>query len=49
VRAEWYDPTNGHFRQVPGSPFAAAGSAAFTAPEANSDGDPDWVLILSRA
>ena len=49
VRARWYDPTNGTYRRVPGSPFDNAGTRRFSPPGKNGDGDPDWVLVLTAA
>jgi Putative collagen-binding domain of a collagenase len=46
--ARWYDPTNGTFHSISGSPFANSGSHQFTTPGANSAGDSDWVLLLDR-
>ena len=46
VTARWYDPTAGTFTSISGSPFANTGSRNFTTPGNNSDGDPDWVLVL---
>jgi hypothetical protein len=44
--ARWYDPTNGQYRAITGSPFPNTGSRQFQTPGNNSDGDPDWILIL---
>jgi hypothetical protein len=46
--ARWYDPASGAFVNIPGSPFANAGSRAFTPPGNNADGagNDDWVLLL---
>jgi chitodextrinase len=44
--ASWYDPANGTFTAIPGSPLANTGVRAFTPPGRNSAGDGDWVLIL---
>jgi Protein of unknown function (DUF4038)/Putative collagen-binding domain of a collagenase/Fibronectin type III domain len=46
VTARWYDPSNGTFTPISGSPFANSGSHDFTMPGNNADGDPDWVLLL---
>ena len=46
VTAAWYDPSNGTFTTIPGSPFANSGSQQFTPHGANNDRDPDWVLVL---
>src|SRR5262249_29482374 len=44
--ASWYDPANGTFTAIPGSPLANTGTRTFTPPGSNSDGDGDWVLVL---
>lgn len=44
--AHWYDPINGQFTEVSGSPFANSGDRSFTSPGANSAGDGDWILVL---
>jgi Protein of unknown function (DUF4038)/Putative collagen-binding domain of a collagenase len=44
--AQWFDPTNGTYKMVQGSPLANAGTQQFTSPGANSAGDSDWVLVL---
>ncbi len=44
--ARWWDPTNGTFTTVSGSPFAATGSRTYTHPGNNAGGDPDWLLVL---
>jgi hypothetical protein len=49
TRARWYDPSNGTFLQIIGSPFRNSGSHNFTTPGNNHDGDPDWVLDLDPA
>jgi hypothetical protein len=46
VKARWYDPTNGKFTAIAGSPFTATGNRNFTPPASNNAGDDDWVLIL---
>ena len=46
VTARWFDPANGTYRPISGSPFATAGTQNFTPPGNNSEGDPDWVLVL---
>jgi hypothetical protein len=45
--ARWFDPTNGSYIAIPGSPFANSGTRQFSPPEKNGDGDSDWVLLLS--
>jgi len=49
ARAQWFDPTNGKYSDVSGSPFANAGTRSFTPPAKNSRGDSDWVLVLSAS
>ena len=44
--ASWYDPTNGTFTAIPGSPLANTGTQNFTPSGNNSAGDGDWVLVL---
>ena len=44
--ARWYDPTNGEYTNIDGSPFVNTGSRKFTPPGNNSSGDGDWVLML---
>jgi hypothetical protein len=46
TRARWYDPSNGTFSAIAGSPFPNSGTQAFSTPGNNHDGDPDWVLFL---
>ncbi|HXO06642.1 MAG TPA: putative collagen-binding domain-containing protein, partial [Solirubrobacteraceae bacterium] len=47
--ARWYDPSNGSFTSISGSPFADTGSQKFTTPGNNSDGNSDWVLLLQAS
>jgi hypothetical protein len=47
VRAQWYDPTNGTYTTVSGSPFAPSRRHRFTVPGKNHGGDADWVLVLT--
>ena len=47
VTARWYDPTNGTYSDVSGSPFPNTGSVDLTPPKTNTAGDRDWVLILT--
>jgi hypothetical protein len=44
--ARWFDPSNGTYTAIDGSPFANAGSRQFTPPGNNHDGDGDWALVL---
>jgi hypothetical protein len=46
VTARWFDPTNGSYTTVSGSPFANSGSRIFRPTGNNSTGDADWVLLL---
>jgi hypothetical protein len=46
ITARWYDPSAGKFQAIPGSPLPGKGTRAFTTPDANADGDADWVLVL---
>jgi len=46
VTAAWYDPSNGMFKTIAGSPFPNSGSELFTPQGTNSDGENDWVLVL---
>ena len=48
TKAYWYDPTNGTFAAIAGSPFPNAGSRHFTPPGVNKSGDGDWVLLLEH-
>ena len=47
--ARWYDPTDGRFTAVTGSPFTDSGSRTMTAPASNGAGDADWVLVLQAS
>jgi hypothetical protein len=47
--ARWYDPTNGRYVQVSGSPFANSGDRQFTPPGTNGAGDGDWILVLEAS
>ena len=43
----WYDPTNGSFHNVTGSPFSLAdGSVSIPTPGTNGAGNADWVLVI---
>ena len=46
IRARWFDPSNGAYTAIAGSPLANNGSRNFTPPGDNHDGDGDWVLAL---
>jgi hypothetical protein len=47
--ARWYDPTNGEYADIDGSPFANTGNRKFTPPGNNNSGDGDWVLVLEAS
>ena len=47
VRAQWYDPASGTYRDIAGSPVPARGRRTFAPPGKNHGGDGDWVLVLS--
>jgi hypothetical protein len=42
----WYDPCDGSYAAVPGSPLPNAGLRPFTPPGNNRDGDGGWALVL---
>jgi hypothetical protein len=44
--AQWYDPSNGIYILISGSPLDNSGMQQFTPPGNNADGDGDWVLVL---
>ena len=46
AKARWFDPSNGEYQDVSGSPVANRGSHEFTPPGKNHAGDGDWVLLL---
>ncbi len=46
VVARWYDPANGTFKTISGSPFPASGTRIFSSAGTNSSGFDDWVLVL---
>jgi hypothetical protein len=48
VTARWFDPTNGVYAAIAGSPFPNSGSRTFGPPGNNSAGWTDWVLVLTR-
>jgi hypothetical protein len=49
ITARWYDPTDGAFTGITGSPFANSGSHNFRPPGRNSAGDSDWLLVLEAS
>jgi hypothetical protein len=49
VSASWYDPSNGTFAAISGSPFPNSGSRSFAPAGDNAAGDGDWVLVLEAS
>ena len=47
VTAQWFDPTNGTYSAVTGSPLANTGTHVFSPIGNNSAGEPDRVLLLT--
>lgn len=47
--AEWFDPVNGTYQVISGSPFQNSGKREFTPPGTNASGDSDWVLLLNAS
>jgi hypothetical protein len=47
VQGRWYDPTNGRYSPVSGSPFPNTKAVELAPPGRNAAGDPDWVLVLT--
>jgi hypothetical protein len=47
VTARWFDPTNGKYSTIEGSPYVNRGKQKFTPPQDNSAGDSDFVLVLN--
>jgi hypothetical protein len=46
INVRWYDPTNGTFSSVAGSPYQNTGTLNLQQTGNNSAGDSDWVLLL---
>jgi Ca2+-binding RTX toxin-like protein len=46
VSAQWYDPSDGTYQSVTGSPFANTSPWVFQPPGQNQEGYNDWVLVL---
>lgn len=44
--ARWYDPSNGAFKSIEGSPIPNTRQRKFIPPGNNADGDGDWVLVI---
>ena len=49
VRARWFDPSNGGFLTVAGSPFVNSGVRSFGDPGLNGANASDWLLVLDQA
>jgi len=45
-RAEWFDPTNGSYHLVEGSPLPNQADVVLASTPSNGDGDADWLLLL---
>ena len=46
VTARWFDPTNGRFQPITGSPFPLLRHRSLPTPTSNGAGDSDFVLVL---
>ena len=46
VTARWFDPANGAYFAIEGSPFSNTNSQNFTPPGKNHNTNGDWVLVL---
>jgi hypothetical protein len=49
VTAKWFDPSNGTYTTISGSPFDNAGNKHFAPPGNNSDNSGDWVLVIETS
>jgi chitodextrinase len=49
VTAQWFDPSNGTYSSISGSPFANAGTKQFAPSGVNNAGDQDWLLVLTAS
>lgn len=47
--ARWFDPSNGTYATITGSPFPNTGKLQFVPPGNNNDGSGDWVLVLETS
>lgn len=45
-RGRWWDPTNGSFSAISGSPWPNTGTVQITPAATNAAGSTDWVLLL---
>ncbi len=46
IVAQWYDPTNGKYENVAGSPFKKSKQLSFMSPKMNSRKETDFILVL---
>jgi len=46
VTAHWFNPVDGRYIHIPGSPFPDTGIQVFTTPGDNGTGTNDWLLLL---
>jgi hypothetical protein len=46
MNARWYDPTDGSFKVIAGTPFPNTGLRKMTPPGPNSGAATDWVLVV---
>ena len=46
IKAQWFDPTNGSYKTIDGSPFQNTAVKSFIPSAFNSIGGSDWVLVL---
>jgi hypothetical protein len=44
--AHWFNPVDGSYIHIPGSPFPNTGIQVFTTPGDNVTGTNDWFLLL---
>ena len=49
AQARWFDPSNGHYQNIPGGEITNNGLHEFTSPGKNSAGDEDWVLLVQTS
>ena len=48
VTARWFNPADGRYTLIAGSPFGNAAPRQFTTPGNHGAGDNDWLLVLER-
>lgn len=46
VTAHWFNPVDGSYTHIPGSPFPNTGIHVLTTPGDNGTGTNDWLLLL---